>query len=175
MSYAAALRQRFEALAAGTAGTRGAIAAGRFRLRDAGVALEKHPANSAERAFEVVVDPGRDYVPVNPHDGFALRLHRVTFRVAYLLTHAGGDLAEVVGEQDGAGTLDAIRDRAETDHHDLVAVCSFSENLGGTDPAIVYAVPTDATTLAAVTDDVAILAIPLDVLVQATWPGAYAP
>lgn len=144
-------------------------------LRSPDHPLREQPVDSAERRFEVVLSPPIEYPPgVNPLDGFGFFSQRLTVRIAYSLTHAGGDLTEALGEQDGAGTWDLIRDRAITDSLDIRTVLEWHENRAGTDPVIVQVVP-----LAPVgpTQDgnVAVLEVLFDLVVKVTVPGSYSP
>jgi hypothetical protein len=175
MSYGSALRQRFEGLLLGTAGTTRTMTAGRFHLEapDAATALDQ-PSHSAERAVRVTLDPGDDLDPVNPLDNQVYRTHRLVVRVGYLLTNAGGDLAEVVGEQSGAATVDAIRDRALADQHAIEAVFTWYENRAGVDPDILNVTRLPGAALAREADDRLTLTLPFAVDVLATVPGSYA-
>jgi hypothetical protein len=137
VSYASGIRQGLEALLLGTSGTTKTMAAGRFHLASPDRALEDHPVASAERAVRVVLRPGRDIRPANGCDNFVLREHRVLVRIAYVVTHAGGDAAEAAGEQSGAGTLDAVMDRVTTDQHDVESVLCWLPNATSiTTPAV---------------------------------------
>ena len=171
----ASLRQHYERLITGETGTTRTLTSGRFVRRAPDGGIEQHPASSAERHIEVILGPPAETPPgVNPLDGFGFFTQRLTVRVSYLLTHAGGDLTEALGEQDGAGTWDVIRDRAITDALDLQTVLSWHENRSGTDPVIVQVVPLPAVgpTRQGV---LAILEQPFDLVVKATLPGSYAP
>jgi hypothetical protein len=174
VSYGRPLRQWAENLLLGTAGSDRTIAAGRFHLESPDApAFDGPPTHSAERAVKVTVRPGSPNVPVNTLDNLVLRDHALTVRITYALTHAGGNLAESVDEQGGAGTLEAVEDRAGTDQHDVEAVLMWGPNAAGTDPVIVNVTPGAPTFEAE--DDRAVLTLPYTLLVLATVPGSYAP
>lgn len=124
-SYGRALRVHVEGLILGTAGVR-TMAAGRFHKPPPDRTVDD--AEAQERAFEAVLSPGVPIVPVNSCDDFAFYRHRLTVRVRYLFTRAGGDLAEGLTEQDGSGTLDDLRDRAITDASDIARVLIYHDN-----------------------------------------------
>jgi hypothetical protein len=170
VSYGRPLRQWAENLLLGTAGTDRTIAAGRFALESPDGQVPHH---SAERRVRVTVSPGTPDGPVNNQDGQILRNHTLTVRVTYAVTHAGGDLAELVGEQDGAGTVEAIEDRMATDAHDVEAALMWGPNAAGLDPQIVNVTP--AAPGFDVGEDRAVLSLPFTLLVLATVPGSYAP
>jgi hypothetical protein len=174
VSYGSVLRTWAENLLLGASGTTRTLASGRFHL-EAADSPDAHPADSVERAVKVSVRPGTNLVPVNPYDNLVYRRHRVVIRVSYALTHAGGDAAETLTEQSGAGTLDAVHDRAATDAHDIETVLVWHENRGGTDPAIVRVLPPDGDLALDVRGDRAVLELAYTVDVQATVPGSYAP
>jgi hypothetical protein len=170
VSYGRPLRQWAENLLLGTTGSDRTIAAGRFALESPDGQV---PHNTAERRVRVTVTPGAAHVPVNTLDGQVLRDHRLTVRITYAVTHAGGDLAELVGEQSGAGTLEAIEDRMATDQHDVEQCLLWGPNAGGVDPAIVNVVPGEPAS--DVDEDRAVLTLPYTLTVLATVPGSYAP
>lgn len=175
MSYGAVIRQRVEALLTGESGTTRTLAAGRFHRRAPDRSLAQTARDTAERAVEVVLGVGRPLDGLNTLDSPLLVEHRLTVRVAYLVTHAGGDAGETLHEQSGAGTLDAVRDRALTDAFDIVNVLCWHENRAGTDPTLVAIGPDGDPALGEPDDGVAVLEIPFALTASATVPGAYAP
>jgi hypothetical protein len=174
-SYGRALRQRIEALLLGSAGTSRVLEPGRFHLRAPDRTLDGHPLHSSERAVEVVLEPGTPLVPINTLDTTGFYRHRLTVRVRYALTRAGGDLAEGLGEQVGSATLDDVRDRAVTDAADIYRVLTYHENRAGTDPAILSCQP-DGEPLGPIDDgdDVAVMELGFLLDVEAAMT-AYAP
>jgi hypothetical protein len=130
VSYLTPIRTGIESLMLGATGTTFAMQPERFKLCDAASVLDKCELSSGERRFEVIFNKGRPSRPINNCDGFALMDHPFTIRVAYLKTNAGGDNVEAFGEMDGAGTVDAIGDRAALDAMDITTVVSWYENWG---------------------------------------------
>lgn len=175
MSYGTTLRAALEALIAGESGSTRTMSASRFHRRSPD-RPETPALDSSERAFEVVLEPGTLVHPHNTRDSHALYRHDLAVRVHYALTHAGGDLAEGLTEQHGPGTLDAIRDRAVTDVHDLVTLLTWGENTSGLSPAIVSLVSEGKPTMT-VSPSRAVLEVPFALLVwaQNTTVGTYAP
>jgi hypothetical protein len=167
-----AIRSHYEGLALGTSGTTYTITSGRFHLRSPDRAAEAGYASSAERAFEVRVDPLGHLDPPNVLDGFSFDRYRVTIRVTYALTNAGGDLTDTLAEQDGAGTLDAITDRWATDVHDLRTVVEWHENQL-TSPAGIL-LEMDAARLTQ-RGQMMVGELPFVVTVKASRPGSYSP
>jgi len=181
MSLASPIRTRIEKLLTGETGSGRTMATGRFRRRSPDLDLVAEAASqiatdNAERAFEVDVGMPAEMDPVNPLDNFALYELAVTIRVAYGFTNAGGDMAEGNTSQTGAGTLDAIRDRAGTDVHDILSVLTWYANLDGLDPVLYDLHPTPGEKPAVVASpSLAVLSIPYRARIRATLPGAYAP
>jgi len=130
-SFETTLRQRLEDLILGTVGTTRTVTPGRFALHALGGTLEDQPDDSAERKLEVVLRRATGGQIYNPIDGFQLTPYDVTFRLTYTLTNAGGNLVESSAEQGGPGTVDAIRDRAESDRVEIARVVSWHENTSG--------------------------------------------
>jgi hypothetical protein len=177
VSYGAPLRQRIEALVAGEYGNTRTITSGRFHRKapDART-LEQHPHSACERAFEVIIGRRKPIAPVNPLHSTAIYEHPLTIRVAYALTDAGGDLAETLVEQDGPGTIEAARDRADTDAHDIAAVVCWYENYAGLTPDVFDIHETDDGHEETLDDDRLIVEIRLALRLEATVYGAgYAP
>lgn len=136
MSAGNSLRLWLEGLALGTLGSGYSIVADRFHLLSPDKTIETHPSDSIERAIEIAIVSGSDLSPRNHYDGFVLRRYRVAVRVGYAYTKAGGDLAEGLTEQHGEATLNAIQDRAESDHLDLMRVFADPNNRGASEPSI---------------------------------------
>ena len=174
MSYGAGLRTWAENLILGSTGTTRTMTAGRFHLESADVAQDGGPVNSCERAIHVRVKGRNTLDGVNTIDSSGLYTHEMTVRVSYALTNAGGDAAETVTEQSGAGTVDAINDRATTDQHDIDMVLFWHENAAGTSPAVVN-ITSRAPDDVAFGTDRATLTLQYTLTVEVTQPGSYAP
>jgi hypothetical protein len=171
-----ALRTTIEALLLGTAGSTRTMAADRFHLRAPDGALEDHPSNAAERTIEVVIDSPVPLDGFNGLDSSVLYVQRMTIRIRYLMTGAGGDMTEGLTEQSGGATIDLIRDRANTDAHAINVVLNWHENYSGTDPRIVNIVPDGPPSGPVTQGDRAILELPFTMTTQATMPGSsYSP
>ncbi len=171
----ASVRTALEALLAGESGSTRTLAAGRFHRCDAAGTLDQHPVDSIERAFEVVISAGLPHDGVNAFDPFQIRDHKVTIRVGYAVTNAGGDAVEAVSEQDGAGTLRAIQDRAQTDALDITTVLSWPDNRAGGDPKIVLLYPDGAPADPVIKGQIAIMELSFAMTTETTIPGSYAP
>ncbi len=132
MSHVSELRSVLVDLLLGARGTTHTIAPGRFvaHAPDA-PAYDGMPADAAERRFEVVMMQGANSRPYNAIDGFKLERFDVTIRLTYSLTNGGGDAVEDSSTQGGPGTLDAIRDRANSDRMEIERVLSWVENTYG--------------------------------------------
>lgn len=175
MSYGTTLRLALEALLAGESGSTRTMSSARFHRCPADT--DAPPAHSAERAVRVYIRPGTYVHPHNTRDPHCLKRHRVTVRVWYALTHAGGDLAEGLTEQHGPGTLDAVSDRATTDEHDIATVLTWGENTAGLSPHISSLVPNGEPSDPAQEGNTAHVDFPYEMLVWAnnTTVGEYAP
>lgn len=177
MAYSITLRQRVEALLLGTYGTGRTMQAGRFHLN---APDDQDYASTAERRVNVTVGPRKrigDLTP-NPLDGYVLYEHPVTVVIEYARTHAGGDLAERLGEQGNPGTDEAIMDRMTSDQHDVEMVLGWYANWSGLDPDL-FNLKADPGS-ASKTDmrgQVAKLTLNYVAWVQATsaTPGTYSP
>lgn len=138
MSYLLTHRQRIENLLLGSTGTTRTIASGQFHLNSPDV---QDLASTAERRVNVVIGPGRNLPGTTPNELDSLKLveHPVTVTVEYARTTAGGDQTESVafGEQQGAGTDDAIDDRIALDQHVIEAVLAWYENWSGLTPPVI--------------------------------------
>lgn len=165
------LRGTIEALLLGTAGATRTMAEGRFHLHAPDRSLEEHPSNAAERTIEVVLEPGAARDGWNSLDPQVLNEHRMTIRVRYLLTNAGGDMVEGLSEQAGPATLDVIRDRAMTDAHAIQRVLNWHENYAGSDPRIVTIVQDGPPSGIATQGDRAVMEMPYRLVAEYTVPG----
>lgn len=175
MSLTYPLRARVEEIACDGYGASQTIVAGRF-TRATTDWHDAHPVDSTERRVDVNCDPPRapDGVVNNPLDLFALYAIPFVVRVYYLRTNAGGDMAEGATEQHGSGELDAIRDRAGTDAHDLLTALTYFENWSGLDPFLIDIGPDGAPEIDEEGQRV-VLSVPFVATVRATRPGSYAP
>lgn len=131
MSHASELRGVLADLLLGARGTTRTITAGRFVEHAPDAPVDGMPADAAERRFEIVMMEGANSRPYNAIDGFKLARFDVTIRLTYSLTNAGGDVVESDTPQGGPGTLDAIRDRANSDRMEIERVLSWVENTYG--------------------------------------------
>lgn len=172
-SYGRALRTHLEGLLLGTAGVR-TMAVGRFHKPSPDRSADDTEA--PERALEVVLSPGTPLVPVNSLDDFAFYRHRVVVRVRYLLTRAGGDMAEGLTEQDGSSTLEDVRDRAVTDASDIARVLIYHENRDplSASPLELLVIAQDGD-ITEPTLEAPLLEVPFLVDVQASLTSAFAP
>lgn len=170
------LRTTVEALILGTAGTTRTMAAGRFRLSAPDGDVDDDPRFVADRTFKVVLDSPEPLDGFNSLDTFVMYRQRMTVRITYLVTHAGGDLVESVSQgNSGSGEIDDIRDRSNTDAHDLNVVLGWHENYAGTDPRIVTIQPEGPPSGPNINGTLAIFELPFLMITKATVPGAYAP
>jgi hypothetical protein len=170
MAYSSLIRARAEALLTGETGTTRTLASGRFtRHADAFRDGADAGTNAAERRFKVRVGQPRDHIEVNTADGIRFEELTLTVQITYALTDAGDDIAEGTGEQDGAGTMEAIEDRATVDANDVFYVLDWHVNWTSLsdsvtviwckrDGAAVLDVPDGAT--------VATLSVPFNVLAE---------
>ena len=125
MGYLGSLRRHYEALLCDGTGTGHTLAAGRFTRRVDALA---DPASLAERQLDVRLSPGRPEPIPNPIDLFVYMTHVLSIVVTYARTQGGDDLAEGITAQDGAGTDDALADRADTDAQDIGSVLEWLDN-----------------------------------------------
>lgn len=181
MSLAQPVRNRIEELITGDTGTTRTMVKGRFRRRPSesdalGEAAPLPPQSGEERMFEVAVGMPTEMDPVNPLDNFALYDLAVTIRVLYAHTAGGGDMTEGNTTLTGSATMDAIRDRAATDVHDILGVLTWYENLSGVSPDLydLHPMPGQRPDLI-IGPQTAVLSIPYRARIRATVPGAYAP
>lgn len=174
MAYVDALQTRLEDLLEGNAGTAPwTLPLGHFRVRVGPDPLELFPADAAERQVDVDVGPATPYAPVNHLDGYGLFTHPVRVRVSYILT-GQGDAFDAPGEQSGAATDTAVRNRATADAHAVFATLGYLGNWSGlTDPHVidVYAPPGSPLGDLAPGPERAILTVTMQVLVRAALPG----
>jgi hypothetical protein len=167
-----ALRSTIEALLLGTSGTTRTMDAGRFHLAAPdGAAIEDHPSNAAERTIRVILGMPVAKDGWNSLDPRVTNDVRCTIQVRYLYTGAGGDGTEALSEQDGSGTIDAIRDRAMTDAHAIQRVLNWHENYSNTDPRIISITQDGEPSGPVVQGDRAIVEFPYRVLAEFTVPG----
>ncbi len=132
MSHVSELRGVLVDLLLGSRGTTRTVTPGRFTQETPDLAGDMSPpADAAERRFKVVVMEAGGSRPYNAGDGFKLELFDVVIRLSYSLTNAGGDMVETSTAQGGAGTLDAIRDRANSDRMEIERVLAWVENTTG--------------------------------------------
>lgn len=169
-----ALRAHIEGLLTGSIGTGYTLDAGRFHLVSPDETAETHPLNSVERAVEVVFANGEPIIERNPFDGFDYVRFVCNVLVVYPLTKAGGDLVEGLTEQNGASTLQAIRDRALTDYLDVVRVMTWPDNRGSTSPSIMAIIAEDQYAIER-GDDRVIATFPFRIDTVASTTSAFAP
>lgn len=170
----ASVRTHLESLVLGTAGTT-RVMDGRFQKCAPDCTPETHPADSCERRFQWVIPAPSPLHPINPLSGRKWLVHKTVLRIAYARTNAGGDAAESVQpEQDGPGTLDAIRDRITTDATDLESVLVYHLNRAGTDPVICLLHP-EGEPREIVLPDRVISELPYSMTTQTSLPSFYAP
>lgn len=177
MAYSLTLQTRIEALLLGTTGTGRTMQTDRFHLSsDDG----QDYASAAERRVTVEIGPRREIAgaPHNPLAGYVLGEHTVTVAVEYSRTRAGGDLAERLGEQGNPGTDEAIRNRMNSDQHDIEMVLGWYQNWASLDPDLFNLKPSPGTPpRIELKGQVARMTLSFVAWVQATsaTPGTYSP
>lgn len=173
----ATIRARAHQLLTEAAGTN-PIASGHLHIHHPAWDVDTHELASVERAARVALQPrhpldGR----VNPLDGYGLYRQRMLVEVGYLLTGAGGDLAERQGEESGPGTEDAARDRFGNDQHLIEACLGLPANWSAvTDVAVIDCDPDgeegqDPRRVGARL----VCTVPFLLKYRASIPGAFAP
>lgn len=150
------------------------FAAGRFHR--ARVPLELIEADVCERAVQVMIDPPTPTAGHNnPLDGRDLSTYPVTVRVSYMLTHEGDPAIDANGEGSGAGTVEAIEDRAGMDCKALRDVFGWQPNWPSLDPAVIDPAPSSDAPSKTVLDDRVIYEQRFNFLTRASLPGSYGP
>jgi hypothetical protein len=138
--------------------------------------VEDHPEDSFERAVELRFLPRAPLGRVNPITGYAIYRQRILVRVGYLISGAGGDDPERAGEQSGAGTDDAVEDRAATDRHLIENVLGWQANWSSvTDPTVIDCDP-DGDGAEDTTEGARrVVVTPFLLTYRAQLPGSYGP
>lgn len=174
MSYLRPVRQRIENILLGNHGANPyTIEQGRFHLASNLPSLSDEPENVSERAISIEIGPQRPYVPFNLLDGFGIFEHDVEIKVSYQLTNAGDIDAENLTSQDGAGTIQAIRDRVSTDANDILCALAWTDNLANLNPQVINLYPGDSFPGTSQEDGQFILSIPMKLLLHVTLRGTY--
>lgn len=174
MSLTSTIKSRFQNLILGDYAPNAtfSIASGRFHLHDRDLGtIEENYDSTTERRFQVHFDSITPTVPINHLDGFVLYEAECVVKVGYLYTQSGDDLPEGSSDQLGTGYLDAIKDRAMTDYHDIQRTLTWYENYGGLSPSV-YSVILERFTLSQEGNKV-IAAIQFKVMFQATVTTSY--
>lgn len=174
MSLTSTIKSRFENLILGSYAPNASfsISTGRFKLHDRDLGtIEQNYDSTSERRFQVHFDSIATTVPENHLDGFVLYEADCVVKVGYYYTQSGDDLPEGSTDQSGTGYLDAIKDRAMTDYHDIQRTLTWYENYGGLTPSV-YAVILQRFTLTQ-EDRKIIAAIQFKVMFQASLITSY--
>lgn len=149
-------RARAYAIALGSHGVDAdhTIATGRFHRATVGLSLEGVEASAIERAVQVGLgDPTATEGFRNPLTGRDLSTYALTVRVGYLLTGEGDETIDATGEASGAGTLDAIEDRAHMDLKALRDCVGWQGNWASLSPDVIDCAPADDAPSHTVFDD----------------------
>jgi hypothetical protein len=168
VAYTSLIRARAEAILSGEYGDTRTLATRRFtRHADAHREGSDAEAGAAERRFKVRVREPRDHLEVNTSDGIRFEELTLTVEITYALTNAGDDLTEGTGEQDGAGTLEAIEDRSTVDANDVFYTLDWASNWTGLgdDVTVIWCKRDGVATLEAA-GQLATLSVPFNVLVE---------
>lgn len=136
--------------------------------------VEDVDIGQAERAFDLTWGTRRPLAPINHLNRFGDYAYPLAVRVSYVLTGAGDDEAERIGEQGGSGALDAVEDRAELDRHTIEAVLGWDLNWGGLTPTVITCRPMHTGDLVAI-EERAVLTVRFELWVRAAVPGSFAP
>lgn len=162
-------------LLAGTAGTTYTLASNPFRVCDDEEELDAQPANAIERLCEVAFEGPEEFESFSngPMNNRRLAKYKLTIRVGYEYTASGLDF-DATGQQSGAGSKRAIRQRARADENQILTVFMWWQNWTVFSPAaflVKQSVPPSIEWRL----DRAIMTLTLDFCANLRMPGTYGP